>query len=121
MTNHHKSIQKRMTQCNTKHYKRNTLQKRIAKVMRLSNSVSVVLLLIAMIMIIGTLTSAMGMGFSFYTANQMADKWLSNMFRDYFSKVDPIYQDTDSGFIAINPSAVVEEDDPVLDPTWTTE
>ncbi|MCK8058484.1 MULTISPECIES: ATP-binding protein [unclassified Fusibacter] len=67
-------LKQRKLECyNTKHYKQNMLKKRIARVMRFSNSISVLLLLIAMVMVIGTLTAAMGMGFSLYTANQIAE------------------------------------------------
>ncbi len=58
----------------TKDYKKHGLKKRIARVMRFSNTISVVLLLAAMIFVIGALVSIMGMGFSMYTAGQIAEE-----------------------------------------------
>ena len=45
-------------------------------------------------------------GAEYYTAKENQDKWLGNMFRDYFSKVPEEFQDTESGMIEINPNTV---------------
>lgn len=60
-------------------------------------------------------------GNEYYMAIELYTKGMARMFRDYFEKVPTQFKDSNTGFIAINPDAVVEEDDPVLDPTWTTE
>lgn len=55
-----------------KKYKRNTLKKRIARVMRFSNTISMILLMVAMTVVIGFLVQFLGKGFTMYTAEQIA-------------------------------------------------
>lgn len=60
-------------------------------------------------------------GNEYFMAKEAYEKGMDRMFRDYFESVPDVFKDSETGFMAINQSAVVEEDDPVLDPTWTTE
>lgn len=50
-------------------------------------------------------------GNEFYMAQESYLKGIDRMFRDFFEKVPTQFQDTEGGFIVINPSAVIEEDE----------
>ena len=49
-------------------------------------------------------------GNEFYMAQENYLSGIDKMFRDFFEKVPTQFQDTEGGFIVINPSAVIEEE-----------
>ena len=56
-----------------KHYRKNTLSRRIRRVSRWSNTVSTLVMMVLFIAIIGSVVGFLGHGFSSYTADRMAE------------------------------------------------